>query len=186
MRRLFFLITVVLLVFTGCAQSSDSLEPGLELRNELLNGNGCRFIAEVRADFGDMEYTFSATCETDDQGSLRFQVLTPEPISGIEGLIEQETGKLTFDDTVLSFPLLAEGELSPVSAPWVFYKALVGGYLRMAGRDENYTRLTINDSFRSENLTVEVWLDGVDPSLAEIVWRGRSILFLTIREFEIL
>jgi hypothetical protein len=68
-------------------------------------------------------------CEADSQGSVSFRVVSPESISGITGSVDRDQGKLTFDDKALAFDLLADGQLSPVSAPWVMIHTLRGGYL---------------------------------------------------------
>lgn len=186
MYRIIAVFAAILITLTGCASSEDSLSAGMHFREKLLKGNGCRFKTEIRADFGDTEYTFSVSCETEKDGVLRFSVLAPEVISGITGYIDQQSGKLTFDDTILSFPLLAEGELPPVCGPWFFYKALTGGYIKALGEEDGYTRLTIDDNFHSENISVEIWLLNDTPVYSEILWQGRNVLSIKVSDFEIM
>lgn len=186
MKQIIAAVMVILLFLSGCKSENALLQPGLALRENLLNGKGCRFQAEIKADFGDITSSFSLDCRVDNNGDLSFEVLSPESISGISGSVDQQSGKLTFEETVLTFPLLAEGEVSPVSAPWLFYKALTGGYLRTSGKDGNQIRLTVDDSFQGENLTLDIWLEEGLPVCAEIQWQGRNILSLWISDFEIL
>ncbi len=177
-------IFLMLFILCGCNNVSDGSQLGTEVRQRLLEGDGCRFTSVVYADFGDLEYSFTLDCTVEKDGMLSFTVLQPESIAQITGYINNQTGNLTFDETVLSFPHLAEGEISPVCAPWLFYKALSGGYIRAVGQDEKGCRLTIDDSFRGENLVLEVWLDDSGaPTSAEIVWQGRRLLSLQITEF---
>lgn len=177
-------VLLLMLFFCGCNKASDVTRRGTELRQRLLEGKGCRFTSVINADFGELEYSFTLDCTAEEDGTLSFTVLKPESIADITGYINDQTGNLTFDEAVLAFPPLAEGEMSPVYAPWLFYKALSGGYIRAGGREETGYRLTIDDSYRGENLVLEVWLDeGGKPAAAEIVWQGRRLLSLQIVEF---
>lgn len=183
MKIMALLLGLVLL--TGCGSKEEELERAMALRAKLL-ASSVSFDAEITADYGDTLHTFSVYCEGDSQGNLGFRVTAPETIAEITGRCEAGEGKLTFRDTVLTFPLLAEEQLSPVSAPWIFYTTLRGGYLTAAGMEENLTRLTIDDSYEEDALTVDIWLDETDsPIRAEILYDGRRILTLTIINFQI-
>lgn len=186
MKQVVAAILLLAVLLCGCHGSKDSSEEGVTLRQSLLNGNGCAFSCVINADFGQTEYAFRLDCQADKEGTVHFRVIAPEEISKIEGSVDHQSGKLTFDDTVLSFPLLAQGEISPVCAPWLFYKALMGGYIRASGKDHDGLRLTIDDSFQGESLTLEIWLDEGIPIWAEIVWQGRKLITLDISEFRIL
>ena len=151
-----------------------------------LQSTPCRFRATVSADYGEMIQTFVMDCETDKQGNVEFLVAAPESISGITGRLTAESGFLTFDGEVLAFELLADGQLSPVSAPWVLVSTLRGGYLRSAADTEQGLHLTIDDSFADEPLQVDIWLEGDVPAGAEILWQGRRILTLRVENFAFL
>ena len=175
----------VLLMLTGCGKHNEELDRAMALRTRLLTAS-VSFDAEITADYGDEIHTFSVYCEGDSQGNLGFRVTDPETIGDITGRIEAGEGKLTFRDTVLAFPLMAEDQLSPVSAPWIFYTTLRGGYLTSAGMEEDLLRLTIDDSYEDDALTVDIWLDESDsPVRAEILYDGRRILTLEIENFKI-
>jgi len=176
----------ILLLLTGCGKHDEELDRAMALRAKLLTAS-VTFDAEITADYGDEVHTFSVYCEGDKQGNLGFRVTAPETIADISGRIEAGEGNLTFQDTVLAFPLLAEDQLSPVSAPWIFYSTLRGGYLTAAGMEEDLLRVTIDDSYDDDALTVDIWLDETDtPIRAEILYDGRRILTLTIENFQIL
>ena len=152
---------------------------------KLLN-SGCTFDAEITADYGDEIFVFSTSCEADAEGNLAFAVTKPESIAGITGLIDQEGGKLTFDGTALAFPLLAEEQISPVSAPWIFLKTLRGGYLSAAGMEDELLRLTVDDSYEEDALKLDIWLNSEDqPVGADILYDGRRIVALAVSNFEI-
>ena len=157
----------------------------MELRVALLS-SGCSFDADITADYGDEVYNFSVTCEGDSDGNLGFTVTAPESIGGITGIIDQTCGKLTFDDTAVTFPLLADGQLSPVSAPWILLKTLRSGYLTAAGMEGEDLRLTIDDSYEEDALGLDVWLNGENqPIRADILYDGCRILAMKVSNFQI-
>lgn len=186
MKRLW--IVVAMLFLLGCSGETSEMDRGMALRERLLNCSSCSFTAEITADFGDKTYTFTLDCQGKADGSLSFLVQSPETISGISGILSAGGGKITFEeDRAVAFPMLAEGEVTPVSAPWLLYNTLRGGYLATCGMEGERLRLTLNDSYEEEALQVDVWLDGEDrPETAEILWQGRRILTLSVVNFQIL
>lgn len=186
MRRLWILVAMVLLL--GCSEGTSEMDRGMALRQQLLSCNGCSFTAQIDADFGDKTYTFTLDCQGKADGSLAFSVVMPETISGIRGILSAAGGKITFEeDRAVAFPMLAEGEVTPVSAPWLLYNTLRSGYLAACGKEGEQLRLTLNDSYEEEALQVDVWLDGEDrPEAAEILWEGRRILSIRVADFRIL
>lgn len=176
---------VLILLLCGCSGKNDELDRAMALRAQLL-GHDCSFDADITADYGDSLYTFSVYCEGDNLGDLGFEIQAPETIAGITGQVSAKGGKLTFDDAALTFPLLADGQVTPVSAPWLVLKTLQGGYITSAGMEEDQLRLTINDSYEENALQLDIWLDGEDmPSRAEILYDGRRILTVSISNFQI-
>lgn len=174
---------LTLLLLCGCTGTENLLQPGMDLREKLLKRN-CSFVAQVTADYGDNIYTFRVGCTAEANGDLTFIVIAPESISGITGNIRADSGFLTFDDTVLAFPLIADGEVSPVSAPWLLIKTLRSGYMAGSGKDGDYLLLTLYDSYRSDALHVDIWLDQQNlPVRGEFLWQGRRILSIDVEEF---
>lgn len=177
------LLTVFL---TGCSDGSKEIERGMELRSRLLQAQSVSFDADITADYGESLQKFSVQCQADGKGDLHFTVTAPDSISGITGTITEEGGKLTFDDTALHFELLTDEQLSPVSAPWIFLKTLRSGYLRAAGMEEDQLRLTIDDSYDDDALTLDIWLrEGDIPERAEVLYDGRRILSLDVKNVHI-
>lgn len=177
---------MALLLLGGCKGAEAELDRAMALRAKLL-ASSVSFDAEITADYGDELHTFSLYCEGDTRGNLGFRVTAPEAITDITGRIEGGEGKLTFRDTALAFPILAEDQLSPVSAPWIFYQTLRSGYLTAAGMEEEFLRLTIDDSYEEDALTLDIWLNEQDlPIRAEILYDGRRILTLEIENFQIM
>ena len=180
--KLIFAVLVFLPFLTGCKNSA--LEQAMELRSQLLKAGSCSFAAEVTADYGDKTYAFSMDCQSDDQGALRFTVVRPDSIRGISGIIRGTRGSLTFDDTALEFPLLADRLLTPVCAPWILVKTLQSGYITSAGNDGDMIRVSIDDSFDDDALQLDIWLtEGNVPDHADILYRGRKYLSMVVSNF---
>ena len=177
-------MTVVML--TGCTGKRDELDRAMKLRANLLGCLGCSFDVTVTADYGDAFYTFVMNCQTGGRGDLNFTVTQPESIAGITGSISSGERKLTFDDTVLQFPLLADDQVTPISGPWILMKTLLGGYLTAANEEEDLLHLTINDSYEEDALQMEIWLNGENmPVCGEILYDGRRIVTMTVDNFQI-
>ena len=182
MKKLSVLL-IVLLFLGGCSGKQEELERAMTLRAKLL-ASECSFDAKITADYGDKLYVFAMACQGDSRGNLTFTVTEPESIAGITGIISQDGGRLTFDDTALAFPLMADDQLTPVSAPWIFLKTLRGGYLTSANTEEELLRLTIDDSYEEDALQLDIWLDGQNlPVQSDILYDGRRILTVQVSNF---
>ena len=126
-------------------------------------------------------------CKMDTSGSVYFTVTEPETIAGITGNIADDGGELTFDDQILAFPMLADGQVAPVSAPYLLMKTLRGGYISACGTDGELYRVQINDSYEANALQLDIWLDSTHlPVCADILYKGRRYLTLKIDRFTFL
>ena len=162
------------------------MNAGLTLRSELLNATSCTMDVIITADYGDQLYTFSMACQFDAKGDLTFTVQEPNTISGITGKVTNSGGSLTFDDVALAFPLLADEQLSPVSAPWVMMQCMRSGFITSAGYVDDRLRLVIDDCYDEDALTAHIWLkDGSKPVMTEIYHNGRRILTLEVYDYRI-
>lgn len=186
MKRIAALLCMVLLL-SGCTGTDQSMNRAMAFRSQLLAAGGCSFDADITADYGDKSYTFSMACTADDRGMVSFSVTKPETISGITGNVAATGGKLTFDDKALSFALMADGLITPVSGPWVLLKTLRSGYLTSCGQEGEYLRLTIDDSYEADALHLDIWLgEGDLPVRGEILWQGRRLLSISVTNFTFL
>ena len=182
MKRLFGLL-MILFLLVGCSSSED-ISPATELRNRIKQANGCCFDLDVTADYGEKIYTFMIHCETDKSGKMRFEVMKPETIAGIAGMVSGEKGTLTFDDKVLAFDTIADGYITPVLAPWVMMNSLKGGYITSCGEEENGYRISLNDSYAEDALQLDVWTDANgNPIRCEILYKERRCLTLDVKSF---
>lgn len=185
MKRAVAAVMIVCLL-SGCNAADDSLAQAMELRSQILNGEKCTFQAVVTADYGNALYTFQMEYEADGAGNLSFTVTDPETIRGITGHISQDGAGLTFDDKVLAFPLLADGQLTPVSAPWLFLNSIRSGYLSGTGRTDDGNCIYIDDSFGERPIRTEIFTDENNlPYRADIIWQDRRVLSVDIQNFSI-
>lgn len=183
MKRLIALILLCLGI-TGCTGQNKQLDKAMALRSKLL-ASGVQFVAEITADYGKEVYQFSMDCQVDASGKLTFTVLAPESISGIAGELSASGGALKFDEQALSFPLLAEGQVTPVAAPWMLIHTLRSGYLTSCGEEGGVVRIAIDDSYAEDALHLDIWLDDQDmPARGEILWKGRRILSVIVKNFQ--
>lgn len=186
MKRLICLLLMMVLLLAGCSGKDDCMDRTLQLRRQMQSAAICSFEVSIVADYGDVVYPFGLSCTADEAGNICFTVTEPESISGITGTLSKDGGKLTFEDVALSFPMLAEGLVTPVSGPWVFYTAMLGGYITSTGADGEYTRITVNDSYEDDALTLDIWLTKENiPVQADVIWGNRRILTMQIRNFQI-
>ena len=183
MKRLVSIVLLMLLL-SGCASKDSSVDRAMMIRQKLLQSNGCTFDVQITADYSDVIYTFKMHCICDSQGGISFTVLEPETIRNICGKIEKNQGKLTFDDKVLAFELLADGQVTPVSAPWIMIRSLRSGYFSSCGEVDTGMRITIYDSYEEDALQLDIWTDAnMLPQRAEILYRGRRILTMEISNY---
>lgn len=178
---------VLLLAFllAGCSATKSDIDRAMTLRTNLLEAQECSFTSKITADYGDNVYSFAVHSEADHDGNLTFSVAEPESISGICGKISQEKGYLTFDSSALALPLLADDQVTPISAPWLFLKTLRSGYITSAGADGEYLRLSVDDSFADDPLHLDIWIDRENlPVHCEILYREHKILSLDVTNFQ--
>lgn len=182
MKRL--LAVLILFYFiTGCT-SNDGTGPALDLREKMQRSAGCSFTASITADYGDVTYDFVMDCITEDFSNVTFTVIEPETIHGITGYMDEIGGNLTFDDQVLAFPLVADEQLSPISAPWLLIQTLYSGYISSGGKDGPNYKVQMDDSYEENPLHMDVWLDDKNiPIHCDFLWNNRRILTVEITNF---
>ena len=179
-------IVLAILMLCGCSRSNEQMEEAMNLRDSIINSNGCSFDVTITADYQDMYYTFAMFCKSDAIGNVAFEVTAPDSISGITGIVSAEDGKLTFDDQVLLFSTLAEGQITPVSAPWLFLNSLKSGYIKGCGTDNGTTLLQIDDSYANNSMQQNIHIAEGAPFFVEIFWSGRRVVTLDVKRFNIL
>lgn len=162
------------------------MEQALDLRQKILKAESCSFDTTIVADYGDVLYEFKMHCSIDKIGDLTFEVTQPATIQGIKGKISASGGGLIFEDKVLAFAPMADDQLTPVSAPWIFMQTLRSGYIEACGETEEGTMLRINDSYREDALQLTILLNEKErPIYSQIMWKNKKVLSLTIENFTI-
>lgn len=182
-------IVSMLLVFTllcGCTAGDKETQMVTDFRQDLLMAKGCTFDTSIVADYGDMIYQFEMSCQMDSEGAVEFTVTSPETISGISGTIGATGGHFDFEETILAFPVLADGQAAPVTAPWIFLNSLRSGYIVGCGREGEGYRISVDDSYEENPLHLEITTDDqLTPNHCDIYCDGRRILNLEIKAFQI-
>ena len=186
MRAKIAAVLCAFILLTGCKSTNEPLDRALELRNKIAQSSGCSFSATVTADYGEKIYIFSMDCKTDQSGDLNFTVTAPATIAGITGSVSSTGGAITFDDKVLAFQTLADGQVTPVTAPWLFMKALRSGYIKDCSDTETGIQISVDDSYAEDALHLQINTSGNAPVSAEIFWKGRRCLTLTVENFNYL
>lgn len=185
MKRL-TILALVLVLLSGCSVDSGQMDRAMALRGKIQQKE-VTFEAAITADYGDKIHTFAMECHGDTQGNMKFTVKEPESIAGISGTVSKGSGKLTFDDKILAFDILADDLISPVSGPWVLLETLRSGYLTSCSAEGDLLRVAIDDSYEENALHLEVWLDSGDiPQRCEIYWQGRRLLSMDVKNFTFL
>ena len=183
MKRLSVIFLLVFLL-SGCGDSEESMDQALAFRQNLLQQAGCSFDCNIAADYGDVLYQFTLTCEADNKGNVSFTVSAPDSINGIAGTISASGGKIKFDDTVLGFPILSEELPTPLSGPWLFMTALRSGYIRTADSEKGKMSVTIADTYEDNAILMQIQFDEKEiPISCEFIWKGRRILSMMISSF---
>lgn len=175
-------LPLLMLFFLGCSGPDPDMEEALALRSRCLAA-GVSFHAEVSADYIDRLEVFGLSCRQGTDTVMSFTVTEPEDISGISGTVTGTEGTVRFDDTVLAFPLMADGRLSPLSAPWVMVKAIREGAIVSLVREGELLHLTIDDSYADDALTVDLWIEDGEVDQAEIAWNGRRQVTMDVDDF---
>ena len=176
-------LPLLLVFFLGCSGPDPAMEVALELRSRCLGAGQITFEAEICADYITSIEQFTLECAFDGTDTMTFTVAEPEEISGIRGTVSGTEGTVGYDDTVLGFPMLAEGRLSPLAAPWVLVKALREGCIIAVGREGEMLHLTVDDSYADNALTLDIWLEDGKVEAAEIAWEGRRCVTMTVEDF---
>ena len=170
----------------GCADGNVPLREAMELREDIQSSAGCVFNATVTADYGEKIYIFSMDCQTDQEGNLSFTVVKPETISGISGRVSANNGALTFDDQVLAFQTMADGLVTPVSAPWILINTLRSGYLKSCAKNDKGFEIAADDSYGDASLHLQILVNGNVPTFAEIFLNGRRMITISVEGFRLL
>ena len=175
---------VALIFFLGC-ESSNEIDKSLLFRDSLIKAQSCTFTATITADYGSEMHQFTVDCISDKHGTLSFSVIEPKSIAGVSGTITETDCHLTFDDKLLVFPPLADGQITPITAPWLLLKALREGYISGAESQNDMLHIAVDDSYEENPILLDVWIVENNVVRGEILYKGRRILSVDVENFEL-
>ncbi len=179
-------ILLAVVILAGCRGSGEGVDMPVALRNAVC-ARGCSFLLHITADYGQEAYTFSMDCRAEPDGTVTFSVTEPDSISGISGIFQSDQGKLTFDDQALAFTPLTDGQLTPVSAPWLLIKTIRGGYIKSAGSSGEGYVFQIDDSYMEQALHLDIYTDAKGtPIAADYLWKDHRIISVRVENFAFL
>ena len=183
MRRM-PLVLLLIFLLSGCTRGESDLNRVVKLREAINKCDSCSFTAVITADYADKIHIFKMACKADSGGDMTFEVIEPSTISGITGSFSKDTGMLTFDDQVLMFEMLADNQITPISAPWLLMETLKSGYLGACGPDGENLRIQIDDSYYADTIRADVWVnENNEPVRAEFIWKGKRIVSIDVADF---
>lgn len=177
-------IVLIPLFLAGCRLQNHSMDKLLSFRENLLQSSTITFDANITADYGEEYYAFQMHCIADKNGDLSFRVVSPDSIQGIEGTVSQSDGHLTFDNHVLLFKTQDQLRLSPVCTPWVIVRALRSGYIVSCGITDTGYIAVVDDTYKENNLSLEIIFFEDIPTSVEIFWNQARILSVEISNFQ--
>jgi hypothetical protein len=125
-------------------------------------------------------------CSVDAFGDMTFSVVEPDSLRGIVGHIRNAGADLLFENAILTFPTIADGFLSPVTAPWILLRGLRSGYFSAFAEEGDGILVEIDDSYQGQPFQIDVLLtNGTTPKNAQVIWKGRRILSVELENFAI-
>lgn len=185
MKRM-LIIFIAVIFLSGCTKQKTCLDQAVEMREQLLGGNGCTFKAILTADYQDVIYTFAMYCSADREGNVGFSVISPDTISGISGTLSENGGELQFDEQALLFEAIADGLISPICAPWIFLNILRSGYIDGCAEEADGLFIQYTDSYHDEIIKVNVTTEGLIPVRGEIIWNEQRIMTIVVEDYCVL
>lgn len=184
MRRAIAVLLAVGCVFLlGCRGEENSISKAVDFRASLVQAGGCRFQAEISADFGENVVQFAVDCQADADGRTNLVVIHPETLAGITLTVTENGGKITYDGMAMDFGLLAEGNVIPAAAPAIAATCWLKEYIASAGMEEGLYRVTYEKDFDEKMLKVDTWYENGVPICAEVCYNNERILKITITNF---
>ena len=149
-----------------------------------MEAGGCSFTARIRADYGDRIYDFTMAGNAGvEETSL--EVLAPDYIAGISAVVSDDGTTLTFDGVELEFGRLANGLVSPVTAPWLLAQCWEQAYIAYSGSDGDQERVTYLRGYNEEEVAVDTWFSDGVPVYAEVTCENVRCLTIEITDFRL-
>jgi len=184
-KRWVWMLPLFLLVVACSSDHADSGQFALSFRTALLGASGCVFSAEITSDYGDHVFVFGMDCQSKD-GQMHLHVKEPDSIADIIATVSEDGTDISFEDVELEFGLLANGQVSPVTVPWLLEQCWRGAYIAWSGADGDTQRITYLRGYDHEELTVDTWFSDGKPIYAEVLIDGVKCISVEILDFQII
>lgn len=173
-----------LVLLSGCAAAEPAQQP-LTFRTALLQAGGCRFTAQITANYDETVSDFTLESECDNTAGTTVCVSAPESISGIRASVSESAAYVLFDGTQLGLEPLADGALAPLAGPYVLHQCWLGAYIDTTGTEQGLLRVSYRYGYENEELLVDTWFSQqpFTPVRAQISYAGRTALEVTLSDF---
>ena len=184
MRRIAAAVLLCLFL-CGCTKSENAIQQAVEFRAALVQAGGCRYKAEICADFGQTVECFTVRCDSKADGTTDLAIERPESLAGITATVTDKGGKITYEGMAVDFGLLADGTLAPAAAPALLVNCWSSEYIAYGGNEGDRYRAGYEKGFDPSVLKIDTWFENNLPIYAEVCYNDTGILRLTITEFEL-
>lgn len=178
---------LLLLLLCACGRAENgqtAMQEAIDFRAALLQAGACSYVGQICAQVGEEVYPFTLRCGcTAEQAEVC--VLEPESIADITATVSVDNGTITYADMCIAFGEMADGTVTPLSAPAVLYACWTGEAITAAGMDGDAIRITYEKGYDSQCLTVDTWLNSENhlPFYAEICYNQACIIQMNLTDF---
>lgn len=188
MKKVFALLTLLLLLLSACAATveNDGRAEAIQARFAAMSGCAARF--DVAIPRGDETVRFALSAAQNGE-ETRLTVLSPEELDGIVAVVRgKDALTLEYEGTMLDAGGVS-GDVSGVTAFSCLLRAIAEGYVteRNGERfgDADALRLCFETEKGGETLLSTVYFDANDaPLYAEIEQNGEILAYLEFTAFD--
>lgn len=188
MKRTIWIALLFCVILSACSsgRTDISMQSAVNFRTALMEAAGCSYQAQVTADYGERIYEFNLLCEYVPDAEARVTVISPEMISGISATISSDGAKIEFDGAELDFGVMANGNVAPMSLPWIMGRAWSSEYIRSVGIDDAFILVSYLMGYGDDEILVETWFaDDRTPVRCDISYAGMRCISASISDFKL-
>lgn len=134
---------------------------------------------------------FTLRCEYQTQGETVVEVLSPETMAGVRGVLSAGEWVLEYDGQVMNVGALSSQAISPLACVPLLMEGMRQGWVleenQETHNDTDCLRLSLDyDDATLEDITINLWLNATTgaPVDAEVLVEGQQILQVTFLSFE--
>ena len=160
-----------------------------DIQSRYQRMTGCTMEAVVRCEQEGMEWEAELRCVYVPGENSTVEVLSPETISGIRAVFDEETWHLEYEDLVLNAVPVSTEQISPAACLPVLMECLRDGWIleenAESWNDRPCWRITVDQSGEQEKIVSTLWLaqEDMTPLRGEISVGGEIILTAEFTSF---